>query len=86
MTFFPANQRSRFVAAGQEQLVEVFRALDAVGGLAQLLHRRQQAWDESDNGDYHQLELALIPTIFCVTIPLAPALYCREQRNPFLCR
>src|SRR5262249_55085755 len=43
------------VVHGQAELLEVVLALDAGGGLAHLLHRRQQEPDQDGNdGDYHQ--------------------------------
>src|SRR5437773_4052318 len=42
----------------QSDLLEVVRALDAVGGLADLLDRRQQETDEhgNDGNDYQELD------------------------------
>src|SRR5262245_47671326 len=43
------------MVCGQAELLEVVGALHAVGGLAHLLHRREQEADEDgDDGDHHQ--------------------------------
>ena len=50
-----AADRVVVVMQGDAELLEVVGALDPAGGLAGLLHRRQQQGDEdADDGDHHQ--------------------------------